>query len=667
MKKILLNILIVSLLTAGFVAIPKPAYAACNIIGGVVAGNGLTDCVNELLVITVMPIVGKLLQITAYLFDKALLLNLNIASFVQVGNGTTISPVEIIWRIIRDLSGMFFIFLLLMASIRMILGLESSKGVIVGIIIAGLFVNFSLFVTKVAIDASNAFTLTIYNAIAPNQATSLSQALWWGETVSSNDPNGQVPGGISSIIMEVVDVQTLFASTKTATQQTNFNVNSIVIITGGVALMLFLGIAYLAAGVMLLWRFIYLLALMAFSPIWALLFAFPQLSDKRAKFTKELIGQCLFAPIFLFTLYIALKIFTNPDFLKLTNPANSTFANVFAGSGIAPLVQYGLVLFVIYSGLGLASAYGGKGGEFGVKWMENITKWGQGAVKNAGLNTLRFAGRNTYGIAANKLSESDNLKDLASRSTIAALALKGVRSAGEGYKKNVEKKVEDRIKFAESLGYNKDHVATLDEKILINQAQIDRYNKEMADPATTEARKTTIKSAIKSLEGLNRGIKKEISEEKLRRQSNVASIDDPAVDLKTGGKKKKTILQRVNRWGFTTKEETEAAEGLAVKNVEAVLKDKQEALEKKTKERDDIKRDIAKREKDIRTRPALAGATPAAIDAALRADTYYMDKKEKLYDLIAGEKDPVTLVRKGGIIEAEAEIRTLKSNLAKIK
>lgn len=662
MKKIILNILIVTLFATGFVAVPKPAYAACN-IGGVVEGNGLTDCINELVVITVMPIVGKMLQITGYMFDKALLLNLNIAEFVQNGNSSTISPVEVIWRMIRDLSGMFFIFLLLFYSIKMILGSDSSKGIIAGVIVAGLFVNFSLFATKVAIDASNAFSLTIYNAIAPKQATSLAQALWWGETVSSNDPNGQVPGGISAVIMEVVDLQTLYAATKTATQQTNFNVNSIVITVGGIALMLFLGIAFLASAVMLLWRFIYLLGLMAFSPIWALGFAFPQLKTYSKDFTEKLIGQCLFAPVFLFFIYIALKVFTNPDFIKLTNPANSTFANVFAGSGIAPMVQYGLVLFIIYSGLGMASALGGKGGKFGVEWMQGITKWSQGAIRNAGVNTLKFAGRNTYGLAANKLSGSDNLRDAASRSTIAALALKGVNAAGAGYKKNVEEKVEKRIKFAESLGYNKDHVATLDEKIMLNQAQIDRYNKELADPTTTNARRTTIKSAIKSFEDLNRGIKKEITEEKLRRQSNVADIDDPGVDLKTGGKKKKSIIQRVNRWGFTTKEETEAAEGLAVKNVEAVIKEKTESLEKKTKERDGVKIDITKREKEIRTRK---GATPAEIDAELKDDKYLNERKEKLFDLIAGEKD-ADGVRKGGIIDAEAQIRELKANLAKIK
>lgn len=659
MKKILLNILIVSLLTAGFVAIPKPAYAACN-IGGVVAGNGLTDCVNELLVITVMPIVGKLLQITAYLFDKALLLNLNIASFVQVGNGTTISPVEIIWRIIRDLSGMFFIFLLLMASIKMILGLESSKGIIVGIIIAGLFVNFSLFVTKVAIDASNAFTLTIYNAIAPNQATSLSQALWWGETVSSNDPNGQVPGGISSIIMEVVDIQTLFASTKTATQQTNFNVNSIVIITGGVALMLFLGIAYLAAGVMLLWRFIYLLALMAFSPIWALSYAFPQLSDKRAQFTKELIGQCLFAPIFLFTLYIALKIFTNPDFLKLTNPANSTFANVFAGSGIAPLVQYGLVLFVIYSGLGLASAYGGKGGEFGVKWMENITKWGQGAVKNAGQNTLRFAGRNTYGLAASALADSDFIKDRAGKGFAGRMVLTNLRGVAKSYDENIEKKKKDSIAFGESLGYNhaqvlelerrnlkiKDGVAGIDGEIMT----LEQKQRETADP-TTKARLGLDIDAKKKLkkrfEAQIKTNNQEITDTKNKRKSDYAQAEDPSeTDPKTG-KKKLSIWNRVKKGGFVAADEEKAAASINASITEDEVKKLKEKLEEKKKDRDKAKEEVGRLTKEKKERKA----------------TWNSDKEDALNEAYKKQEEIV----KTEVMPLEKEIRDMEFEAKKLK
>lgn len=389
MKKLIANILIVTILTLGVggaLAVPRTAHAACS-IGEVVVGNGITDCVNEVVVVTVMPIVGKFLQLSAYLFDHAITLNLNIAQFLQTctEKDCKTSPIEVVWKLIRDISGMFFIFVLVWASILMILRGESSKGAIIGVIMAGLLVNFSLFATKVIIDASNSLTLTVYSAISPNYNPTILSSLGFGPT----DVNRQTPGSVSSKIMQVVDIQSLYASTKDATKKTNFNVNSIVATVGGISLMLVLGIAFLASGVMFLWRFIMLLGLMAFSPIPALAFAFPGLKGYSNTFGKKLMDQCLFAPVFLFFLYIALKVMTDPAFIALSNPNKSTFAGVFGQGAIAPLIQYGLVIFIIFMGLVTAKSFGAKGADWGMGTITGLGKWTGGIV-----------GRNTVGRVA---------------------------------------------------------------------------------------------------------------------------------------------------------------------------------------------------------------------------------------------------------------------------
>ncbi len=412
MKKIISQILIVTMLTLGIggtFAVPRVTHAACNLFGSVV-GNGLTDCVFELSVAVFMPIVSKFLQLSAYLFDHALMLNMNIATYLQpptcsenvkIDSGECeVSPVEVVWRLIRDLSGMFFIFILIWASIKMILGGENSKGVIVGVIVAGLLVNFSLFATKVVVDASNALTLTIYNAISPGQSSmTLSNTLI--NPLAPND-GSNIYGGvgtISSKIMDVIDLQSLFASTKKASES-NFNVNSIVILIGGVALMLVFGLALLSAGMMFLWRFIMLLALMAFSPIPALAYGLPSLHKHSQDFVKKLIDQAFFAPIFLFYIYIALKILTNPAFIQLSGKGTGNFANLLsgAGGGVGPLIHYGIVIVVIFFGLSHAKDMGAKGAEWGMKSINGVGKWGQGLVTGTG----GVIGRNTAG----RLSEA---------------------------------------------------------------------------------------------------------------------------------------------------------------------------------------------------------------------------------------------------------------------
>lgn len=669
MKKLIAHILIVTIFTLGIggaLAVPQTAHAACSIGGVVTTGNGLTDCVNELVVVAVMPIVGKFLQLSAYLFDHAITLNLNIAQFLQncIDKDCKTSPVEVVWKLIRDISGMFFIFVLVWASILMILRGESSKSTIIGVIMAGLLVNFSLFATKVIIDGSNSLTLTVYSAISPNYNPTLAASVGFG----AQDVNKQIPGSVSSKIMQVVDIQSLYASTKDATKKTNFNVSSIVSTVGGISLMLVLGIAFLAAGLMFLWRFVMLLVLMAFSPIPALAYAFPGLRGQSTKFMKVLMDQCLFAPVFLFFLYIALKVLTDPAFLALSNPNHSTFAGVFGGGGIAPLIQYGLVIFIIFMGLVTAKSFGVKGADFGINGINWLSKMGQGALRTATLGTATVITRNTAGNLAAKIGDSQALQDAASKSTIAALGLKGFKTAGASYKQNVEKKAEARVKFAESLGYNKNTAAVFQDKIFENERLLDGFKKSMANPDLTDEGRAQLKINIEMKEKENKEFKKKIAEEKLRRQQNVARRDDPRIDLATGERGKMSLGQRINRFGFISSEDEDSSSQLSVKSLEDALKEQTESRDKMDKKREEIKREIDRREKEITV--DFKNETDSAIrkkkiEKARKEDDHLNKKKKELYDVVAGEERDG--VRQGGIIEAEAKIRKLKNNIAKLK
>jgi len=627
MKKIISKILIISMLflgVGGFLAIPETAQAACS-IGEVTVGNGLSDCIFEAAVGVVMPIVAKFLQLAAYLFDHALTLNMNIAQFLQQPTcqqaGCDFSPVEVVWRLIRDISGMFFIFILIFSSIKMILSGDNNKGVIIGVIIAGLLVNFSLFATKIIIDASNTLTLTIYTAISPTQAAATLKDSTIGGTFGfAGDIYGKA-GTVSSKIMQVVNLQSLFASTQGAAKNANFTVSGIVTIVGGVVLMLVLGLAFLAAGVMFLWRFIMLLALMAASPIPALAYAFPGLKGISSWFSKELIAQCTFAPIFLFTLYIALKVLTSGAFIALAGSKNSSFASLFSGmgGGIAPLIQYGLVIFIIFGGLVAAKNAGGKGGEFGINGIKALGKWGQGAIRGATVgvaaNTVGWAGRKTLGAAADGLGKDfDKLEARVANSPLKFLSnndltrgisknLKAAKEGGYGGRtpKELEEAEKGRKKELQEVTKRGNYMTT-----------IDTHLKSTAPGSHDELKKVLSKMNIKDIESLK------------------GKILDPKIAAQFSSKQAEAILKSDNVSDAdkdTFKEKR--AQGIADVSTSFKYSDIESIL------KEDLSEDQKKSIKESRTK-ALQDALAAGNDALTGEIMKNMNGKEitKMFDKV---------------------------------
>src|SRR3989344_4045734 len=75
--------------------------------------------------------------------------------------------VEQAWGAVRDVANIFFIIALLYVALKTILGLNvtDNKKLISAVILVALIINFSLFATKVVIDASNILAKVFYNNI----------------------------------------------------------------------------------------------------------------------------------------------------------------------------------------------------------------------------------------------------------------------------------------------------------------------------------------------------------------------------------------------------------------------------------------------------------------------------------------------------------------------
>ena len=115
----------------------------------------------------IMSIISLLLMLAGLLLD--FVVNFTIVNMRTQLNALT--GINIAWKILKDLMNIAFIFMLVYYGITLIIGVsskESIKKFIVGIILASLLINFSLFFTKILIDASNVVTTGIYHSIIDN-------------------------------------------------------------------------------------------------------------------------------------------------------------------------------------------------------------------------------------------------------------------------------------------------------------------------------------------------------------------------------------------------------------------------------------------------------------------------------------------------------------------
>lgn len=126
---------------------------------GSIGSGSVAGCLQRLIYIIFVTIPSFLLAIAAKMFDF-------LAGLTLSSNVYKYTFIQDMWVIIRDFSNIFFILILLYIAIQTILGLgHETKKMIVNVVILALLVNFSLFFTRVVIDASNITALIFYNKI----------------------------------------------------------------------------------------------------------------------------------------------------------------------------------------------------------------------------------------------------------------------------------------------------------------------------------------------------------------------------------------------------------------------------------------------------------------------------------------------------------------------
>lgn len=654
---------------AGVVFVPNTVEAgwwcllqgpqACVVQGVAAAvGNEIIDSFAATIGDLILRTSAWFMSIAAIIFNISIILTMNIKAIYQAT-----PAIEQMWVVIRNISSIFIIFMLLYTSIRTILGIGDAniKKLVGNIIIAGLLINFSLFFTRIAIDASNLISLQFYRAITPSSQSTIFNS----SDITKILDRSYLDGGISNVLMsglqitKIYDPQTQKSLLRQDVQGSEF-FKIFVASAAGSGLMVMAGLSFFGAGIIFILRLVILILLMGFAPIYFIGIVFPEIKSKISdKWFEWLKQQLIVLPVYLLFMYVALQFISTINgvagqegFFAALGKAQAGSNEVDSGiflSNVGLILQYTIAFILINIPLYVAVQTGG----VSAKWGNGARKWASSKLKGG----ASFAGRNTYGAMASKVADSNFMKDAASKNIIMAGALRGMRGVAGSYDSTEAKKAEARAKFGESLGYNKTHVDYLDNSIRNMKNSISDQDLIINNPASTRADIDMAKNQKKTYQQAIRRAENAISEQKRTRQIAYAQRLDPRdIDPATGKLRPMSLMQKIRKVGYVAKNEEMGSSQIHIKNIEAEVEQLKKLLDDKKKEQDTIKGDIKKideRERQNR----MTGLESAKRD----------DLKRDLYRLLDGEIDPVTGLRVDGITQINKDITDRELEIKRYK
>lgn len=356
-------------------------------------GN-FSDCIIGLVQIVFYEPAAAFLQFTGLGFDAVVAFSL---SSELIGESELVNEG---WTLTRDVVNTIFIFVLLYIALSLILqiGATNAKRTLTALIVVALLVNFSLFFSRVVIDASNVAAVTFYeNMAAPkDEAESL---------VASNF--AVTERTLSTAVVEGFDPQNLTGEESYEAVYDEQGVGRVlgfllIFLTAG-AVNAIAGIAFFAAAMIFLGRIVALWLLMIFSPLAFAGFILPVTQKWAKQWLQLLFSQAFVAPVFLFFLYLLLS-FIGSEYIgaQFSDPDD-----------LFPLLTKLILIAAFYITLlfamvGLTVKLSGKAGDTAIK---GGTRAG-GAALGAGGFALRRGGA---GAASRALRDSRAVQGLASR------------------------------------------------------------------------------------------------------------------------------------------------------------------------------------------------------------------------------------------------------------
>ena len=421
--------------------------SAGNLLGKAIGGvaNTALTIIAYILELVAIPIAAVFLTVAGKIIDFAV-------AFSIYGNGfhSFIPTVQSIWTIARDTCNVAFIFILLYIAIRQIIGQAGAelKKTLTSVVIAALFINFSLFFTELIIDGGNLVATALLNqitsSVCPAGTTASSTApIYPGTSVrcatiqqsalgaaaskvtgATNDfftgvVNGAAGGatGISTTplsehIMDVLQLQTAYQDPGILA------VSSISIIKSVIRLVLFLVTAFVFffMAFLLVGRLVMLIFLAATAPLGFMGGTIPFMDKVSKSWWDSLLNQTLVAPVFMFCMLVIIKV--GQQVLVATNtPLSSTDPT----ANMVIYFNYVFIIILLIKAVDITKGFSGEVGKIANTAATTLT----GAALGAATGGTALIARQTIGRGAAAIAASERMKSLATADSKQNLEGKG--------------------------------------------------------------------------------------------------------------------------------------------------------------------------------------------------------------------------------------------------
>ncbi|MBP9760065.1 MAG: hypothetical protein KBD24_01720 [Candidatus Pacebacteria bacterium] len=313
----------------------------------------------------------------------------NMGTFV--GN---IIGITIAWEVLRDVANVFLVFLTIFVGISIIIGSSGfgSKQLLWKIIIAALFVNFSITLTKLVIDVSNLVATATFDTIlkehavksgAKTQVTSAClKALPNDETAQKS---GCITVGIAGVFWSKMEVTKVFNIKELQSQGAPKDMKDPKIsqlrwvgLMGG---LMFFTMAFVfgAAAILLIIRFTILCFLIVVSPL-AFVMLVTGVGGEGRKWWDALLQQSFFAPAIFLMWWIAYMMFTT-----LMSRINLSGKSIAASGGgdmgaLGIFTYFFIMISILVASLVIAKKMGGSAAAAGMGMYNRAVRGAPGMM-----------------------------------------------------------------------------------------------------------------------------------------------------------------------------------------------------------------------------------------------------------------------------------------------
>jgi len=359
------------------------------------------------------------------------------------------------WETLRDISNLFFIFILIFIGIATILQISSYhyKNLLVKIILAALLINFSMTITLLIIDSSNILAMEFLCKMSGNTCNA-------GQGLATTGSDSK---SLSAVLASGLSFQTIYGKSGGCIKWDETGSNECIerqsmsefidskkldvfkimlVYIFGSGLLLISAFLFLAAAGFFIIRTLTLMFLVMLSPLafiaMALGSGFGGMGSKQ--WWDQLLKQCFFAPIYLFFIYVITKHIT--DIKKIGD--GKSFADLIMStdtSNIAILMQFVVMAGVLIGALMLAKSMGGTSAGYGITGAHWARKKAQGYAGKVS----RFA----TGRGAEKLVQSKRMGRIVGKLGMAGRPLAvPLAKLAETRQKDISQKAKKYLQYA---------------------------------------------------------------------------------------------------------------------------------------------------------------------------------------------------------------------------